>query len=76
MTRLDLENYVRKKNVQWYPENNGIGWQHYITRLKCIWCCYKANSFTRHLTNHWLVSWVCSHYTIACVSFSLDLIKL
>ena len=26
----------------------------FFAKIKCIWCCCKENSFTRHLLNHWL----------------------
>ena len=36
------------RNIQWEPENWGIGRRHWINN-KCIWCCYKENSFMRWL---------------------------
>ena len=33
-------------------ENSEIWKRFFSNTLKCIWCCYKSNSFTRHLLHH------------------------
>ena len=47
-----------------------------IAIIKCIWWCYKANSFTRHLKNHLFCEMSLFTLHNVCVSSLLNIFKL
>ena len=66
--------------TRWWNDNSGdrnTMEQEYdiIALLRSVWCCYKANSFTRNLLHYKfnnLVKWTCFHWTIV-VSYARSL---
>ena len=47
-----------------------------IALLKCVWWCYKANSFTRHFLNHLYCEMGLFTLHNCCVSSSMNFLKL
>ena len=47
-----------------------------IALLKCVWWCYKANSFTRHFLNHLYCEMGLFTLHNCCVLLSLNFLKL